>query len=389
MLNSIVYAINVLKALNTLSSNEYLNEWKQPKDPSEVETVIPWDWYWDEEPADAAAAAAPSWFLSFDDLHCCVVNGFQSFVEPALSFGPWLLPFLSLLVGMCYVLGFRPFERLNGLSGIWRCAVAMINLVVSFLAVWTTPAVVIKACVVALLIRVALGLARGAWHWIWWTLHRLVDLLGSLLFLGLFVREEINMVTITGLIGLWAGCRKMLYVARFYLPMSWLCAAERACSSLTFPLVMNLRLVWWAIRNVLALVWMAVVKVCGAAVVGATGAANTVQAICGSFKGMVPLSFVQVCDLVSVEAPVPAAGEEATGLPVAVEDAPAAETEGLQVELSTANAAVVSEIPVKARAKSKVPKGLVQSKSRRRARPTQESQVEPRRSKRITDRKGR
>jgi hypothetical protein len=82
MLNSIVYAINVLKALNTLSSNEYLNEWKQPKDPSEVETVIPWDWYWDEEPVDAAAAAAPSWFLSFDDLHCCVVNGFQSFVEP-------------------------------------------------------------------------------------------------------------------------------------------------------------------------------------------------------------------------------------------------------------------------------------------------------------------
>jgi hypothetical protein len=144
-------------------------------------------------------------------------------------------------------------------------------------------------------------------------------------------------------------------------------------------------------RNVLALVSMAAVAVCGTTVVGATGAA------------------MRVGDLVTVVAPVPAtAGQEATVLlPVAVEDAaPAVETEVMQevevstvnapvvsevpVEVSTVNAAVVSEeVPVKARTKSKVPKGLVQPKPRRRIRPAPESKVEPRQSKRIADRGGR
>jgi hypothetical protein len=150
-------AMNVFKAFNFILTD---NEWKQPKDPSEVETVLPWDWYLDEESA-AAGATAPSVLLSFD--------GVQSFVTTALSFGLWLLPLLSLFVGMFHVLGFRPFERLDRLFGFWRCAVTMVVLVASAssLAVWTAPAEVIQACAEALIIRVVLGLARAAWDWMW------------------------------------------------------------------------------------------------------------------------------------------------------------------------------------------------------------------------------
>jgi hypothetical protein len=423
MLNRIAFAIKVLNAFNfILTDTEWIKECNRPKDPSEVETVIPWDWYWDDilEAEAAAAAAAPSFLMNVDDLSSFVVDGFHSIVAEVPPFGQCLLPFLSLLVGTLYLLGFRPFERLDGLSGIWRCAMAMVVLVASFLAVWTVPAVAIKPCVVALLVRVVLGLARAAWDWMWWTLHRLVDLLGCYLGVGLLVRAEVNMVTMTGLLGFWAGCRGIVYLAHSYLPMSWLRTAEQACNSLTFPLVINLRLVWWSIRNVFALLRMAVVAVCGAAVAGATGTANTVQTICGSFyKGMVQtvvrLSAVRVGDLVSVVAPGAAASMEATVLPpVAVEAAPVVETEVAaeaapvvetevavevdgavetevmqEVEASTVNAPVVRVVPVKARTKSKVPKGPVQPKSRRRARPAPESKVEPRRSKRVADREGR
>jgi hypothetical protein len=112
------------------------------------------------------------------------------------------------------------------------------------------------------------------------------------------------------------------------------------------------------------------------------------------------LGAVRVGDLVSAVAvaPAPAAikAKATVLLPVAVEDAAPAqvETEVMQeVEVSTVNAAVVSEevVPVEAaRTKSKVPKkDLVQPKPRRRTRPAPESLVEPRRSKRIADRGGR
>jgi hypothetical protein len=80
------------------------------------------------------------------------------------------------------------------------------------------------------------------------------------------------------------------------------------------------------------------------------------------------LSAVRVGDLVAVVAP--AAGKEATVLPVAVEAALVVETEVMQeVEVSTVNATVVNdEVPVEARAKSKVPKGF---------RPTQASPANP------------
>jgi hypothetical protein len=403
MLNRIVYAIKVFNAFNFILTDD---EWKQPTDPSEVETVIPWDWYWDDILAAeaAAAAAAPSvLFMSFNlnDLHSLLVktNAFQSFANAtsALSLGPWLLPLLSLLVGIFYLLGFRPFERLERLSGVCRCAVAMVILMASFLAVWTAPTVVIQSSVVALVIRVLLGLVRAGWDWIYSQAHKLVDLLCGLTGVFLFVDGQLNMVMLSGLVCLWAGGRAILYVERLCLPISWVCVVEWAWNSLTFPLVMNLRLVWWAIRNVSALVWMAVVAVLGAAVAGAT--ANTFQTICGDFyKGRVQtvgwLSAQRVYDLVvSAVAPVPAASNEATVLqPVPVEAAPAVEIEVMQVEVSTVNDPVVSEVPVKARTKPKVPKGLVQPKSRRRIRPAPEARVESlpqRRSKRIADRGGR
>jgi hypothetical protein len=425
MLNRIVYAMNVLKALYTITSNEYMDEWKQPKDPSEVVVTV-MDWDWDAEEETAPATTAPSGFLGFnvDDLYSFVVDaieGSQSFavtaLEAAKSFGPYVLPLLSLFVGTLYVLGFRPFERLDRLSGVWRGAMAFIILVASFLAVWTVPTVVIQACVVVLLARVVVGLSRAAWDWMWWTLHRLVDVLGGSAFLVLLVDQRHNdWKALSGMLMLWALVRWALYSARSYVPMSWLCATERACTSLTFPLFVCLRLVWWAVRNVWALVWLAIVAICGAAVAGAIGAAKGVQTICGSFKGMVQLSTVRVCDLVSaVVAPaVPiAASQEATmPLPVPVPAAPAVEMKAMpEVEVSTANATVVSDevpvdmstantavvsdevVPVEAStAKSKVPKSLVQPKPRRRTCPAAKSKAEcapQRRSKRIADRGGR
>jgi hypothetical protein len=214
-----------------------------------------------------------------------------------------------------------------------------------------------------------------------------VDLLGGLAFLFIFVHDRHNVKALSGMLMMWAIGRGILHGACSYLPMSWLCAAERAWNTLTFPLVVKVRLVWWAMRNVLALVSMATVAVCGTTVVGATGAA------------------VRVGDLVAVVAPDPAAGQEATVLlPVAVEDAPlvapvpatagqeatvmlpvaveaaapAVETKVMQevevstvnapVEVSTVNAAVVSEeVPVKARTNQasppNPPSARVQSRS--------------------------
>jgi hypothetical protein len=80
---------------------------------------------------------------------------------------------------------------------------------------------------------------------------------------------------------LWVICHGILYGARSYLPMYWLRAAEWAWNSFTLPLFVKVRLAWWATRNVLALVWMAAVAVCGAAVAGATDAAKRVQTTCG------------------------------------------------------------------------------------------------------------
>jgi hypothetical protein len=448
MLNRIVFAIKVLNAFNFISSNEYLNECNQPKDPSEVVTVMEWDWDTEE---GAAAAASPSGFLGFnlgfnvDDLYTFVVDAVdasQSFVVTAVtaveaaaqSMGPWLLPLLSLFVGMFYLLGFRPFERLNRLSSAWRCAATMLILVASFLEVWTFREMSHQR-------SVHIGTLSMPKQF-------------EILFVQIMTSAA-SLVARVVFVMLWACGRGILYAARSCLPMtwsSWLCVAERVWDVLTFPILLKLRLLWWAKRNVLALVWMAVVAVCSAIVAGATGAAKGVRTICGSFKGMVQLSAVRVYDLVvsvvapvpaaageevatvllsdavqaaptvSVVAPVPAAaGEESTVLlsdavqaaptasvvapvpaaageeamvlllPVAVQAAPAVvETEAvMQVEESTANATVASEVAVDARAKSKVPKDLARPKPRRRTRPAPESKVEPRRSRRIADKAGR
>jgi hypothetical protein len=175
---------------------------------------------------------------------------------------------------------------------------------------------------------------------------------------------------------------------------------EWAFNALTFSIFASLRLVWWAIRNVLALVCMAVVAVCRnvlalvcmaivaacrAAVAGATGAVKVV--VCLS-NGM--LSAVRVRDLGSEVAPVVperAARKETTVLPpvTIVEAAPA-------LEIEAVHAPVASEVSVKqARAKPNVPKGgLVQPMpSSRRIRPSPKAQIVNaplRRSKRIAKR---
>jgi hypothetical protein len=386
MLNRIVLAMNVLKALYTVTSSEFMDEWKRPKDPSEVVTVM-LDWDWDPE-GGAAAAAAPSGFLGFnvDDLYSFVVDAVdasQSFVVTAAtaveaaaqSLGPWLLPLLSLLVGIFYLLGFRPFERLNRLSSVWRCAATMLILAASFLEVWTAHEMSHQR-------SVHVGTLSMPKQF-------------EILFVQI-IASVASLVARVVFVMLWACGRGILFAARSCLPMtwsSWLCVGERVWDVLTFPVLLKVRLVWWAKRNVVALVWMAVVAVCGAIVAGATGAAKGVLTICGSFKGMVQLSAVRVHDLVvsvvatvllsdavqaaptvSVVAPVPAAaGDEATVLlSDAVQAAPTAETEAVrQVEESAVNAPVVSEVPVKAkkaRAKPKVPKDLVRPRPRRRTR---------------------
>jgi hypothetical protein len=149
---------------------------------------------------------------------------------------------------------------------------------------------------------------------------------------------------------------------------------EWALNVHTFPLFVNLRLVWWAFRSVLAFVWMAIVAVCRAVMAGAS-------AICGClFKGMV--SAERVRNLSSVVALVPVACNEATVLlPETIEAAPALEIE--------ANAPVVSVVPAKARTKPKVPKGVVRPKPSRRVLPTPKAQIvcpPRRRSERIAKR---
>jgi hypothetical protein len=172
-------------------------------------------------------------------------------------------------------------------------------------------------------------------------------------------------------------------------------------------------LVWWVIRNVLALVCIALFAACRATVAGATGAVKVI--VCLS-KGIV--NAVGVRDFGSVVALVPvAAGIEANALlvPDTVEAAPAfwliemsvpeATSLGwipemdpafvwystwdflrldlvdwtvLPLEIEAVHATVVSEVLVKqARVKPNVPEGgLVQPKpSNRRIRPTPKTQI--------------
>jgi hypothetical protein len=167
----------------------------------------------------------------------------------------------------------RPIESLDQLSGFWRFMASLAILAVSFLAVWTAPAWVIISSIVALAIRTG-------WDWIFWTMRRLVDLLCGLACAQVFLAAELNMPMLGSVILLWASEHLILAVLDRL--------GEWALNSLTFPLVVNLRLAWWAVRTVLALLWMAVVAVCGAAVAVVTGATNGVRAICSFFlKGCV------------------------------------------------------------------------------------------------------
>jgi hypothetical protein len=263
MLNRIVFAIKMLKAINSISSNEYLDEWKQPMALSEVAARTMIDLDWDEEEG-AAAAAAPSFLMSFnvDDLSSLVVDGFQSFVTTVLPFGPWLLPFLSLLVGLFYVLGFRPVERLDGLSGISRCMAAMLILLVSFSAGWMAPTWMIGASVVTLL------LGTG-WEWVKWTMHGLVYLLYWWACVEAYLAGVLDLPTLAYLVICWSSGNALLSFLDLYFPWSWLCIGKWAWNSLTFSLVVG-------IRNVLASAWKAVVPVY-------TDIANDVQAACSFF----------------------------------------------------------------------------------------------------------
>jgi hypothetical protein len=276
MLERIVYAINMLKAFITLLSDEYLDNWKKLMALFEVATVTAVDWDGVE-----IEAAAPSALLSFnvDDLYTLVVDGFQSFVNVLLPFGPWLLPMLSLCVGMIYMLGVRPVERLDGLAGISRCTAATFILAVSYLAFSMAPAWMNIASVVASL------LGTGC-DWIKWTMRRLVDVLcGCALCVDIFVFRELNVTMLVVLMTCCAGGHAILSVLDLYFPMSWLCIDKWACDLLTFSIVEG-------IRNVLALAWKAVVAVCGAIVAVATDTANNVQTICWTMHRLLDLLFV-------------------------------------------------------------------------------------------------
>jgi hypothetical protein len=262
MLNCIVSTFNMLKAFYSL------DEWKPSLSKVAARTAVDWD-------GVEIEAAAPSALLSFnvDDLYTLVVDGFQSFVNVLLPFGPWLLPMLSLCVGMIYMLGVRPVERLNGLTGISRCTAATFILAVSFLAAWSAPVWFIVAAGIVTLAM------QTEWNWIYWTMCRLVDLLCGCACLEVFVFGELDMPTLVFVVASWASVHVILIV----WCLSCMCVGEWVWSSLTFPLAVNLQLVWWAIRNVLALARMGVVAVCSAAVAVATGAANGVQTVCSFF----------------------------------------------------------------------------------------------------------
>jgi hypothetical protein len=282
MLNRIVSTFNMLKAFNSLLTNEYLDEWKPSLSKVAARTAVNWDW--------DAEAAASSLLMNFnvDDLYTLVVDGFQSFVNVLLPFGPWLLPMLSFIVGMFYVLGFRPVERLDGLAGISRGMAAMFILVVSYLAFSMAPVWFIVAAGIVTLAM------QTEWNWIYWTMCRLVDLLCGCACLEVFVFGVLDMPTLVFVVASWASVHVILIV----WCLSCMCVGEWVWSSLTFPLAVNLQLVWWAIRNVLALARMG----CSAAVAVATGAANGAQTICsffyeGSVRAVTFLSTVRLSDL--------------------------------------------------------------------------------------------
>jgi hypothetical protein len=266
MLNRIVLAMNVLLAFVTITSNEYMDESKKPSDLSELaaaRTAVDLDW--DEE--EGAAAAAPSFLFNIDDVSSLVVDAIdasQSFVTAVvLPFGPWLLPLLSILVGISCVLGVRPVERLEGLVGIWRCTAAVLIVVLSFWADYKAPTWMIVASAVAFLMG-----TRS--KWIHWTLHRLVDLLFCWdLYSQVFVFKEFNVTILFILMNFWWSGHAILSVFNVYYPMSWLCIAEWAWNSLTFSLVEAIRKVW-------ALAYKAVIAVY-------TDTANDVETIYSFF----------------------------------------------------------------------------------------------------------
>jgi hypothetical protein len=200
-------------------------------------------------------------------------------VTAVLPFGPWLLPLLSLFVGMIYVLGVRPVERLDGLAGISRCTAATFILAVSYLAFSMAPAWMNVASVVASL------LGTGC-DWIKWTMRRLVDVLcGCALCVDIFVFREHNVTMLLILMVCWAVGHAILSVLDLYFPMSWLCIDKWACDLLTFSIAEG-------IRNVLTVAWKAVVAVCGAIVAAITDTANNVQTICWTMHRLLDLLFV-------------------------------------------------------------------------------------------------
>jgi hypothetical protein len=305
-------------------------------------------------------------------------GGFQSlFVLPpfwvvVLPFPVWMLSWL-----------FRPVERLDRLSGMWRNAATLVILAVSFLAVNAAPAWV----PITVLVTLAPRFVRTGWNWFCWSVH----VMWALLLLALAcasIRETGTLEWFTlGFATSWKVCLVALvavlgvghFVLKFafdFVSITWSLIGALLYNMLTSPVFENLRLVWWAIRNVVVL---------GVQIVYSFLSKGMVRAVdC--------LRVVRVCDLWSVVAPVVpvVAGIDATVLlpPVTGEAAPVLETEAV-------DAPVVSEVPAKqARTKPKVPKkGIVQPKpSSRRIRPAPKNQVaDPplRRSERIAKRGGK
>jgi hypothetical protein len=177
-----------------------------------------------------------------------------------------------------------------------------------------------------------------------------------------------------GIRAVWGAGHGMLWLAFSAVSITWSYCVV-LYNALTFSLYENLRLVWWAICNILALVCMPLVAVCDAAAARVTGTQTVL-------RGMVRDSGSVVAPVVPV-----ACTELMVHLPATVEAAPVLETEA-------ANAPVLSKIPAKqARTKSKVPKkGAIQTKRRRRIRLAPKSDIACpplRRSERIAKRGGK
>jgi hypothetical protein len=317
-----------------------------------------------------------SWTAPVVRLVCSFSGGFQSlFVLPplwvlVLPYPIWMLSWL-----------FRPVERLDRLSGVWRNAATLVILGVSFLAVKAAPAWV----TIAVLVTLAPRFVHTGWNWFCCT----VKVMWALLLLALAcasIRETGTLewftlgfatswkVCLFASVAVWGVGHFVLKFAFDLVSITWSLIVGILYNMLTSPVFENLRLVWWAIRNVVVLV------LCGAPLAVAKGMVQAVSC----------LRVVRVrdvgCSVVAPAVPV-AACSEATALQpeTTVEAAPVLETEAV-------DAPVVSEVPAKqTRTKPKVPKkGIVQSKpSSRRIRPAPKSQTACpplRRSKRIAKR---